>query len=888
MSEFYDIDSTRVSHLEYWWGTQSPLVLVGWVTKWLRVRIPSSTDDPNVDSTLPFVCAGLPPDIQASFEPLAAQITALGFVEPVYHVISDAGTQTKTYWATFRHPNGQYLARIHRRVWQKAPKASRALFPQFMTAFADGTFLVSSAGKPDTAAPESVQMNRRRGAKPAQLLAEHEGLVKALSGQKPLALIHSREETIAAGERLHVLVRDFHLGRGVFRPRSAEAQAQADAFAAQVAQAQASGQEHAEVLAELTRLQEKKPGWRTTVWVLAGSLVVFLALGAAKWDWKFTFWIIPVLVLHEGGHWVAMRLFRYRNLRMFFIPLFGAAVTGQNWNVPGWKKALVSLAGPLPGIALGVVLGIASLVLKHPWLNHAALALLLLNGLNLLPILPLDGGHVLQDTLFCRNRWLDGAFRLLAILGLVLLGTLGGMTMLRYVAIAMAVSLPLVFRLSKVADDLRRQPLPPPLPGEDRIPTPTAQAIVSAVRGAFPARVALNNKTLAQHTLTVFERLNARPPGALATLSLLALHGGALLAALVVSGLLFISQQGGLGDFMAAAIRQPQHTLQPADTQSWPGAASTPEPAPRTLVVSTLKNRAEASHAFAELTKRVPRKANLTRLGDSLVLSLPAGDDQSREQWFEEFHTRCPGAFVALSNAPVAASLTFIAPTRAVATNLTRQLRDYFTASTQMRLVAPWSPEAKGSQFERWSQARAQWGSISRELAETWKDPSLKPYPSLIQAAVRRGSPAELVRLEKEQVEKQKQLQAQALERLRAGSPPRVAPALLDLHTQLHQLSYTNRAERKAVLRQVAAQLGEVRYAGEAPAPGATAWGVLGGTAQAHGLFIELRWLSFCDITRGFPALTQWLQNQGCRQFKYDFQGPGWDSLLDESDELGD
>ena len=139
-------------------------------------------------------------------------------------------------------------------------------------------------------------------------------------------------------------------------------------------------QEYPEVLAELERMQTKKPSWRTTAWVLVGALVLFLAIGAAGWDWKFTLWIIPVLLFHEGGHWAAMRLFRYRNLRMFFIPLFGAAVTGQNWNVAGWKKALVSLAGPLPGIALGVVLGIAGLVLKrlleidfHPAiLTHAA------------------------------------------------------------------------------------------------------------------------------------------------------------------------------------------------------------------------------------------------------------------------------------------------------------------------------------------------------------------------------------------------------------------------------------------------------------------------------------------------------------------------------------
>src|SRR6185503_11851369 len=97
--------------------------------------------------------------------------------------------------------------------------------------------------------------------------------------------------------------------------------------------------------------------------------------------------------------------------------------------------------------------------------------LVTLNGFNLLPILPLDGGHVLHATLFCRNRWLDVVFRGLAIAGLVGLGILGGGRLLVYIAISLAVGLPLAFKLARITDDLRRQSFPPPLPNEmDRIP----------------------------------------------------------------------------------------------------------------------------------------------------------------------------------------------------------------------------------------------------------------------------------------------------------------------------------------------------------------------------------------------------------------------------------
>ena len=55
MNQFYDIDSTRWTLREYWWGNPSPMVLVGWMLKWLRVRIPASCDDPNVESLTGFL-----------------------------------------------------------------------------------------------------------------------------------------------------------------------------------------------------------------------------------------------------------------------------------------------------------------------------------------------------------------------------------------------------------------------------------------------------------------------------------------------------------------------------------------------------------------------------------------------------------------------------------------------------------------------------------------------------------------------------------------------------------------------------------------------------------------------------------------------------------------
>jgi Zn-dependent protease len=878
MSTFYDIDSTRVSHREYWWDTRSPLVLIGWFTKWFRIRIPGSTDDPNVDCTVPFIVPALPPEIAARFEPLTLELAALGFREPVYHQIHEPGSPTTVYWATFRHTGGQHLARIHHRVWQRASAVQRALFPMFITEFTDGGFLVSSSGKPDLDAPPTVRMNRMRKAPTDKLWAAHEQLA-ANSYDQSIARTLTREQAAASAERLHVVLRDFHLARGVFRERSATEHYRAQAFATRVAEARASGLEHAEELAELDRLQSTKPSWGNAAWILVISIIAFLAVGTGSADgsggrdWKFSLWLVPILLFHEAGHWVAMKLCRYRNLRMFFIPFFGAAVTGQNWNVPGWKKAIVSLAGPVPGILLGVVLAGVSLATGTAWLNMAAFLLLFLNGFNLLPVLPLDGGHVLHATLFCRNRWLDLAFRVLAVGGLLLLSLTGSGKVMLYVGIAMALGLPTAFALGKVTDALRHAPLPPPLPEEDRIPTPTAQAIIASVKAALP-KLANHHKQIAQFSLNVFETLNARPPGALATLGLLGVHGASILLVLVFGALLIVGRHGGLGDFARAAMRQPQHNYACGSARYWP-ATPRRTGATNNHLIATFARPTDAAKVFHGLTNRLPVSASATLFGVSLLLALPSSDDAARERWFNELQGPSTNLFVVLSNGWTGVSFMAIAPTEQAATNLVDEMNEYLQVASFGDLITPWSPLAANADYNRHRQARQNWGRIIRETAVDWQDPKLKAINNKFMVATRRGSTTEKERLAAERDDYMRKHAEQARARLKADSASGIDPALVELHARWAALSYTNRVERLALNEQIAALLGPVpRVAGQ-PDPTEAARGMSFGHVTRTGLLIELGWASFKDTAIGLPALAEWLCAKGCLDLRYDFGGPG-------------
>jgi len=152
-----------------------------------------------------------------------------------------------------------------------------------------------------------------------------------------------------------------------------------------------------------------------------------------------------------------------------------------------------------------------------------AAMLLVINGFNLLPVMPLDGGRLLQETIFSRGRHLEVGFRILAGAALVggalllqdwILGVLGGLMLVsvahlrRVTAIARACR----SRLSAEAFEA----------GEDRIPQPVAVEIIAAAREAMPP--ATSAKDLAGMTEQVWERLQRRPPGAAATLALLAVY----------------------------------------------------------------------------------------------------------------------------------------------------------------------------------------------------------------------------------------------------------------------------------------------------------------------------------------------------------------------------
>jgi len=133
--------------------------------------------------------------------------------------------------------------------------------------------------------------------------------------------------------------------------------------------------------------------------------------------------IVGVLLLHEGGHLLGMWAFGFSDLRMFFLPFLGAAVTGRKPGASAVQRSIVSLLGPVPGLVIALVVAFFVDIgdfprTPFPIAAQVVLMLVLLNGFNLLPVLPLDGGRLFQILLFGRVPALDVLFRVAAIAAL--------------------------------------------------------------------------------------------------------------------------------------------------------------------------------------------------------------------------------------------------------------------------------------------------------------------------------------------------------------------------------------------------------------------------------------------------------------------------------------
>lgn len=145
------------------------------------------------------------------------------------------------------------------------------------------------------------------------------------------------------------------------------------------------------------------PAEQQQVWLKSIiSLAAYLLMGYYIFpSYKILLVITAVVMIHELGHFLAMKAYRYNDLGIFFIPLLGAYVSGTKREVSQKQSAVILLAGPLPGMLIGTAMLLIDrtnpgfFLLGIPYYKVAGF-FILLNLINLLPVYPLDGGQLLN------------------------------------------------------------------------------------------------------------------------------------------------------------------------------------------------------------------------------------------------------------------------------------------------------------------------------------------------------------------------------------------------------------------------------------------------------------------------------------------------------------
>jgi Zn-dependent protease len=227
--------------------------------------------------------------------------------------------------------------------------------------------------------------------------------------------------------------------------------------------------------------------------------------------------LIIVIFIHELGHLVMMKSLGYKDVRMFFIPFFGAAVTGKKENTNGLSGALIALAGPVPGIIFSlIVLSIGStnaILIKYANIS------LFINVLNLLPIVPLDGGKFFFYTLLCRNETAEIIFTVLSSLLLLVLAVIFRNIFFGIIVIINFISVFNIEKEWKVVKAFKDKVLENNFISIIKAPLEFQKSFIDNVSKSFPK--INNDATLAKIVSNIWERIVFKVPNVFLSLGLI-------------------------------------------------------------------------------------------------------------------------------------------------------------------------------------------------------------------------------------------------------------------------------------------------------------------------------------------------------------------------------
>ncbi len=125
------------------------------------------------------------------------------------------------------------------------------------------------------------------------------------------------------------------------------------------------------------------------------SILITATAYSFIWDWKFAFGFVGMLLVHESGHVFEAHRQGIPIHPPDLVPFFGAVTLLKEMPADVWREAKVALAGPIVGSAATLAVWGAAAAIGSDELMMIAFAGASINLLNLVPLVPLDGGRAI-------------------------------------------------------------------------------------------------------------------------------------------------------------------------------------------------------------------------------------------------------------------------------------------------------------------------------------------------------------------------------------------------------------------------------------------------------------------------------------------------------------
>ena len=189
------------------------------------------------------------------------------------------------------------------------------------------------------------------------------------------------------------------------------------------------------------------------------SLIIFIGLFyfILKWDFTYILVLAGVVLIHEIGHFLAMKIFKYNDLGIFFIPLIGAYATGKKDIISQKQNVIILFSGPLPGIIIGLILYYFGLINNNEFLLRTSNIFILLNLFNLIPVMPLDGGKIIKSVFFESNEMINKVFLFLSIIILTIYSLFAQSYFLLIIPFLLISELTKQSKIKKIREELKKK-----------------------------------------------------------------------------------------------------------------------------------------------------------------------------------------------------------------------------------------------------------------------------------------------------------------------------------------------------------------------------------------------------------------------------------------------